>query len=119
MKYDSNNHVGPPGGIVGPLPGESASAASTKMSASRAEDRRLLGLIEQPMGIDATFDDGGAKHPFMACIVGDSVCMAYCSKNKRELTGLLKHPGDVVKYKWEHAMIANGSGWTALQLIGP
>eukprot|EP00972_Heterocapsa_arctica_P061216 9026142-Heterocapsa_arctica.AAC.1 len=42
MNYDSNNHIGPPGGIVGPLPGESASATGTRMSASRAEDRRLL-----------------------------------------------------------------------------
>eukprot|EP00972_Heterocapsa_arctica_P088713 13080330-Heterocapsa_arctica.AAC.1 len=92
MNYDSNNHFGPPGGTVGPTPGESASASGTKMERERAEDTRLLGLIELPPGIDTSFDKGGAKRPFNCCIVGDSGAMAYCSTKARDLNGLMKHP---------------------------
>eukprot|EP00972_Heterocapsa_arctica_P066982 9885256-Heterocapsa_arctica.AAC.1 len=49
MNYDTNNYIGPPGGTIGRLPGEAASVVGTGMSASRTEDRKLLGLIERPM----------------------------------------------------------------------
>jgi hypothetical protein len=68
------------------------------------------------MGVDVAFDDAGAKRPFICCVVGDSGALAYCSKTARNLNGLLKHPADVVKYKWEHATLMSGSGWTAKEM---
>eukprot|EP00972_Heterocapsa_arctica_P030279 4458882-Heterocapsa_arctica.AAC.1 len=78
------------------------------MSPTRAEDRRLLGLIEKPLGLDKSFDIAGDQRDLTMCVVGDSGTICYCSKTARHLHGLLCEPADAIQRPWKKASITSG-----------
>eukprot|EP00972_Heterocapsa_arctica_P113019 16434938-Heterocapsa_arctica.AAC.1 len=89
------------------------------MSPTRAEDRRLLGLIEKPLGLDKSFDIAGDLRNLTICVVGDSGTICYCSKTARHLNGLLCEPAESIKNPWRNASITSGSGWSAEKFYDP
>eukprot|EP00972_Heterocapsa_arctica_P014429 2123158-Heterocapsa_arctica.AAC.1 len=109
QNYDPSNHYEP-------IPGEKVSQAVADKRASRNDDRKFIGGIERPMGIDEFFDDAGNKRPFIGCSVGDSGAIGSCgakSKSARNLHGMLRSSAETLKHKWDSSVLQSGSGWTA------
>eukprot|EP00972_Heterocapsa_arctica_P035097 5168882-Heterocapsa_arctica.AAC.1 len=64
----------------------------------RNDDRKILGAIELPMGVDEFFDESGNIRPSAGCFVGDSGAIGNCGSGRRPaargLRAMLQHPAD-------------------------